>query len=170
MNPQNPIAIAIEPINIQLNPVTTLDNITDSLSFTVSTRLIDTDAATAAKYGVFWIAPFPCILVSVQEVHATAGSDGSAVTLTIEKLTGTTAKGSGLTMLGGTFNLKGTADTVQTINRLSTGLSTGITSGVLDISLNTGDRVALKKSGTLTAVNDICVTCVFKTDLANLPI
>ncbi len=146
------------------------DETVGSISFVVSTRVADTDAATAANYGVFFIAPFPCTLVSAQEAHATAGSNGSAVTLTVEKLTGTTAKGSGITMLGGTFNLKGTANTVQTIDKFNTGLSNGVTSAILDITLQKGDRMALKTSGTLTAVNDVAVTVVMKTDLANLPI
>ena len=54
----------------------------------VSHTIIGTDAATAGNYGVFWIAPVNCSVISVREVHQTAGSDGSAVTLNIEKLTG----------------------------------------------------------------------------------
>lgn len=153
-----------------LNPAQLLRTTNDLVSFTVSTRVPDTDSATAAKYGVFFVAPFPCALVSVSEVHATAGTDGGAVTLDVEKLTGTTAKGSGISMLSSTFNLKSTANTVVKKDLISGIAVISSVAGTLDRALATGERVALKTSGTLTAVNDVCVTLVFKTDLANLPI
>ena len=91
----------------------------------------------------FFVATRPCEVLAVSEVHATAGTDGSAVTLTVTKDTGTTAAGGGTTVLNGTLNLKGTAVTVQ--------------SGVLSATaavlvLAAGDRLATKVTGTTTTL------------------
>ena len=159
-------APSLEPVLVQPE---LLRNMQDTISFTVSVRIPDTDAATAAKYGVFFIAPFPCTLVQAQETHAALGTNGSPVTLTIEKLTGTTVKGSGIAMNSTTFNLKATINTVQFMD-ITSGISTAVTAGMLDRTLSRGDRVALLVTGTPTDVNEVVVTLVFKTDLANLPI
>lgn len=151
--------------NEELPPVQNFRASKDTISFTVNVRVTDTDAATAAKYGTFFIAPFPCTLVKWYERHAVAGTNGSAVTMDIKKLTNGTAKASGLTMVASTINLKATADTYQTGNP-----STVVTNGSLNKSLTTGQAVALQTDGTLTDVNDVCVTLVFKTDISNLPI
>jgi hypothetical protein len=86
-------------------------------------------------------------VMGAQESHATAGNDAGAVTLQLEKLTGTTAPGSGTALLtdnsNAGFNLKGTANTVQT------GTLTG-TVGSLQLAV--GDRLAWKVAGTPTAV------------------
>ena len=133
----------------------------DSISFTVNVRVADTGAATAANYGTFWIAPFPCVLVRAYERHATLGTDGSAVTLDIEKLADGTAKGSGVSMIASTFDLKGTINTFQERTATTT---------LANKQLSEGQAIALKTSGTLTAVNDVVVTLVIKTDLSNLPL
>lgn len=111
-----------------------------------------TQAATATNYATIFIAPFPCTLVQAFEVHATAGTDGSAVTLQVEKLTGTTAAGSGTSLLSSAFNLKGTANTVQEASIVQSS-----TNGVRNATLQAGDRLALKKSGTLTSVANVTV-------------
>jgi hypothetical protein len=157
--------VDIKPIEEQLNTPTLLRTINDTISFAVSVRVPDTDAANSAKYGTFFIAPFPCVLVRAYERHGTAGTDAGAVTLDVEKLTNGTAKGSGVSMLASTFNLKSTANTYVLKDP-----STGVTSGTLNRALSLGQAVALKTSGTLTAVNDVIVTLVFKTDLSNLPV
>lgn len=107
-----------------------------------------TDAATATSYGVFFIVPAPCVIISFQEVHQTAGTDGSAVGLNLEKLTGTEALGSGDEVLSANLSLKATINTVQT-GVLSTTLSSR--------SFTTGDRLALKDSGTLTSIAGVTV-------------
>lgn len=109
-----------------------------------------TDAATATNYGVFFIVPFTCTLSSFKEVHQTAGSDGGAVTLTLEKLTGTTAPDSGSVMLASTLSLKATANTVQ-IGTLTTTLA--------NRNLAIGDRLCLKDAGVLTSVANVTVLC-----------
>jgi hypothetical protein len=114
----------------------------------ISHTIYGTGAATAANYGVFFIVPMTCIITSFQEVHQTAGNDAGAVTLNLEKLTGTTAADSGAEILGTALSLKATADTVQTGVFIAT---------VANRSLAKGDRLCLKDAGTLTNVANVTV-------------
>lgn len=107
-----------------------------------------TAAATATNYGVFLISPVACIVTALQEVHQTAGSDGSAVTLNIEKLTSGVAPDSGTTILAIAFDLKATANVVQTGT-----LPTASTAR----TLAAGDRLCMKDVGTLTSVANVTV-------------
>lgn len=107
-----------------------------------------TDAATATNYGVFYIVPAACYITKFQEVHQTAGSDGGAVTVTLEKLTGTTALDSGTDVLASVLSLKATANTVQTGT---------LTSTLGARTLAAGNRLALKDAGVLTAVANVTV-------------
>jgi len=70
-----------------------------------------------------------------------AGTDGSAVTATVYKAPSGTAIASGTPLHSGTFNLKGTASTNQT-------LTLSATAGVLDIAA--GDTIGVILTGTLT--------------------
>lgn len=121
----------------------------------VSHTIYGADAATAANYSVVFIAPYACLLTLLQEAHKTAGTDGSAVTLDLEKLTGTTAPGSGVTMLGATIDLKGTINTVKTAT-----LASG--ANLPNLSLAAGDRAALKLTGTPTAVANVTTLLEFQ--------
>ena len=112
-------------------------------------------AATAANYSVVFIALYACLLTSFQEAHTTAGTDAAAVTLDLEKLTGTTAPGSGVTMLGATIDLKGTINTVKTAT-----LASG--ANLPNLSLAAGDRAALKLTGTPTAVANVTTLLEFQ--------
>lgn len=112
-----------------------------------------TAAATAGNYGVFWVAPFACSIVNIQEVHQTAGSDAGSVTLDIEKLTGTQALDAGVTVTNTAVSLKGTANTVTTAS-LSSTLSSK--------QLSAGDRLAMKDTGVLTVVNNVTVIIEIK--------
>ena len=114
----------------------------------INHTIAGTAAATAANYGVFWIAPFACNLISFKEVHQTAGGDAGAVTVTLEKLTGTQALDAGVVMLSAALSLKAIADTVQT------GV---LTNTFTDRNLAIGNRLALKDSGTLTSVANVSV-------------
>lgn len=115
----------------------------------INVRLSGTEPATAANYGVFFIADRAYRIVSIREVHSTLGTDAGAVTLTIEKLTGTQALDAGVTTQTGSFNLKGTVNSVQTATLSAT---------AADILLAAGDRLALDDAGVLTAVAGLCVT------------
>ncbi len=111
-------------------------------------------AATAANYGVFFVAPFACEVVSVRENHTTAGSDAGAVTLDIEKLTGTQVSGAGVAVLGATkINLKGAAETVQ---------APALTATAANKQLAAGDKLNLLDAGVLTAVTGVVVTIELK--------
>lgn len=105
-------------------------------------------AATATNYGTFWIAPVACYVTNFWEIHQVVGSDGSAVTVTLEKLTGTTAPDSGVEMLSTALSLKATANTLQT------GV---LTETLTNRNLKAGDRLCLKDAGTLTAVSNVAV-------------
>lgn len=113
--------------------------------------LAGTSAATAGNYGVFFIAPYSCIFMGVTEVHSTAGTDGSPVTLQVEHLIGTQATGAGVNLLVSGFNLKGTANTVQT------GVLGFLTSN--SFNLFAGDRLGLALTGTPTALAQVVVVC-----------
>lgn len=114
----------------------------------ISATLPGTSAATAANYGVFFIAIRKCVVKQVYEFHTTKGTDASAVTLNIEKLTGTQAPDAGVTLLSTAFDLKGN------INARQVGALVALRSS---LTLKPGDRLCLKDAGTLTAVAGVIV-------------
>lgn len=114
-----------------------------------SYTLAGTAPATSGNYSSFFIAPFPMKINGIAEVHTTAGSDVGAVTLQVEKLTSTAAPGSGISVLSASFNLKGTANTVQN----------GVLSNTSNnLILNQGDRLGLVLTGTPTSVANMTIT------------
>lgn len=80
------------------------------------------------------------VVESVQVVFGVASVSG---TLSIEKLTGTTAPGSGIALLTGAISLAGTANTVN---------SGSLTATAADLVLAAGDRIGLVLGGTLTSL------------------
>jgi len=110
--------------------------------------IIGTAAATAANYATFYIARFPATITGFWEVHEVLGTDAGAVTLTLEKLTGTQAPDAGTLVLASTLSLKSTINTVQ---------AGTITSTIANRNLAIGDRLCLKDAGTLTAVSNVSV-------------
>lgn len=126
--------------------------INSMIEYPITVNLQGTSAATATNYGIFFIAESPMRLASVSEVHTTLGTDAGAVTLQIEKLTGTTAPDSGTALLSTAFNLKGTINTVQY----------GVLVSSIATILQRGDRLCLKDAGTLTAVAGVNVTVWLK--------
>lgn len=129
------------------------DNLSNKF-FCINYTLPGTSGATAGNYGVFFIAPYPCLVTGFQEVHQTAGTDGGSVTLQLEKLTGTQAPDSGTVLLQTALDLKGTANTVQ--NGLMV-VSSNPTIQLTTTFLAKGDRLCLKDSGTLTSVANVTV-------------
>lgn len=119
--------------------------------------VVGTAAATATNYGVFWIAPAGCTVVGFQEVHQTKGTDGSAVTLQLEKLTSTEAPGAGVDLLDTALSLKANINTVQTADMART-----YTNSKPDVGMLAGDRLCLKDAGTLTAVANVTVLATIK--------
>jgi hypothetical protein len=89
-----------------------------------------------------WIADGDYEVVGVKLAPRVAGTDASAVTVNVQKCTGTTAPGSGTDLLTAGLNLKGTINTVQSGTLISTESSKRLTAG---------DRLAINFTGTLTA-------------------
>lgn len=103
------------------------------------------DAATAVTRSAF-IADAAYQVTGVNIVFGVASSSG---TFAIEKLTGTTAPGSGTTMLTGTLSTAGTANTV------AAGTLTG-TVGTLQLAA--GNRIGIVFTGTETSLVGLQVT------------
>lgn len=126
-------------------PMVNLKDKYQVISYTVP----GTSAATAGNYSTFFTAPYNLSIRNITEVHAVLGTDGGAVTVDVEKLTGTQAPGAGVVLTRSAFNLKSTINTVVT----------GTLSDVLGaIDLVVGDRLALKLTGTPTSVANVTIT------------
>lgn len=148
---QNQFAVSQVPFHTHNGadaPLISFSNLKNKM-FILPYTLFGSSAATAGNYSTFFTAPYPMTITGITEVHTALGTNGSAVTLVVEKLTGTTAPGSGFNTMSTTFNLKGTINTIQTA-QLSTVLG--------NIQIKTGDRLALKLTGTPTSVANVTVT------------
>ena len=104
----------------------------------------------------FWIAPFPCEVIGVTEIHEVAGTDGSAVTVNLERLQGTEAPDAGDDLLTNNsnagFDLKGTANTLQT----------GTLVGTSAVQLAAGNRLGAAFAGTITSLAGTVMTVTLK--------
>jgi len=120
--------------------------------FYVTQVITGTQAQVNTNYGVFFIAKNPCEILKVSLVYAV--TNGGEFTLDVEKLTGTTAPGSGTTVLASQFDLNSTANTVY--ERKGTTL-TSVSKGR---TLKENDRLALKPTATGGYVNisEVCVS------------
>ena len=115
--------------------------------------IADTAAATAANYGVFFIAPAAGVFEEVWETHKTAGTNGGAVTVDVEVLTSGQALDAGYVVLSTPLSLKSTANTTQRGT---------LSSDISKLQFARGDRFALKDAGTLTDVAHVCVTVAIR--------
>lgn len=101
------------------------------------------DIAGNAVDTWLFVADGPMEVISAVCVPTVAGTDGGTVTAELVKASGTTAVASGTSLhASGTFNLKGTANTLQ-----SASLST--TKSTRELAAN--DRVGVNFTGTLTS-------------------
>src|ERR1041385_5511609 len=100
-----------------------------SVKFNIST-------AASISTQQFWIVPAGYRVVSITEIHATAESTASTLTGYVEKLSSGVAPGSG-TALMTTFNLKATANTLQTAT-LSQPTTSNSSDPVLQLSAGAG--------------------------------
>lgn len=124
--------------------------------FYITVDLFDTQPQTAANYGIFFIAWQPCEVISIQEMHGTKA--GAAATVTVEKLTGTTTKGSGTALITTAFDLTVANNTVQ----IRQGSDFDRTTSPIPRQLKRGDRLAIKSTGTIAAVKDLQLTLYIK--------
>jgi hypothetical protein len=112
-------------------------------------RAANGDIAT----GTMYLNLIPGQVVrSVAISWGTAGTDAGAVTADITKDTSTNAPGAGTSILAAAQSVKGTANTTV-YPTLATSTST--------LTMASGDRLAVKMTGTLTALTDLVVTVFF---------
>lgn len=94
----------------------------------------------------FFVATRKCRVKAITGRVTAAGTDVGAVTAIVRKVPSGTAIGSGTALHSGTYNLKGTADTNQSLT-LSTTSS--------DLDLAAGDALAVDFTGVLTAATGV---------------
>lgn len=125
-------------------------------TFPLVFNLYGDNAQAAGNYTHFYTARNPIDIMWVAVVYAV--TNGAACTLDIEKLTGTTAPGSGTSILSSTFNLNSTANTV--VSKEGANL---LKASIMGRTLQTGDRLgALIKTGALLNLESLQVTVHFK--------
>ena len=134
-----------------------LRTINDYITYEVSVTVPYIDAEDANFYPIFYHPNVKCFLIEARERHTTASTSG---TVTVEKLTSGTARGSGLSMLASTFNLAGVANTTQL---------RGSTTVFAGTQLNPGDAVALRARGTLTNARNVIVTILLGMNMSSIP-
>jgi hypothetical protein len=118
--------------------------------YPIKTKTISSGPFGATPPTHVFIASTSYELIGVREVHSTASSSG---TLQVEKLTGTTAPGSGSSMLSATINTAATANTV---------VSGALVTDISVLRLAAGDRVALVSGGSQTNLAGAIVILTFK--------
>lgn len=105
-----------------------------------------TEYVAASIDKTFFVATRKMRVKSIIGRVTVAGTDAGAVTAIIRKVPSGTAIGSGTALHSSTYNLKGTADTNQTLT-LSTTSS--------DLDLAAGDAIAVDFTGTLTSATGV---------------
>jgi hypothetical protein len=128
----------------------TIEFIDESRTRTV---MFNAAANAAVVDTVFHVHNRPTTVKKISMLHSVVGSDGGAVTAHIEKNDGTDAPGSGTTIQSGTFNLKGTVNTVQNAT---------LTSTAADLAFVAGDRFACDITGTATAVAGLIIAVSYE--------
>jgi hypothetical protein len=101
-------------------------------------------AAASVDMSVF-VAPYACRVSAITARVTAAGTDGSAVTCLVKKAPSGTAIASGTT-LSSSIDLKGTANTNQTIT---------LTTTLTDLDIAAGTAVGLDFTGTLTSATGV---------------
>lgn len=103
-------------------------------------RAVANGAVVTTRFHIF---NYSGKIVGITEIHNTAGNHASAVTLHVTKETSGQAPGAGTSMMSGTFNLKGTANTQQ-----SATLSTAVDStGKSVTEFVAGEMLSVKLTG-----------------------
>jgi len=110
---------------------------------------IEYNASSVDK--VAFVATRSFIVKSITGRPTVAGTDGSAVTAVIKKAASATAITSGTALHSSTFNLKGTADTIQALT-LSTTAS--------DLAIPSGTAIGIDFTGTLTSATGVVTVCL----------
>lgn len=149
----NQFAVSQTPFHTHNNadsPQLDFKNIKNRVEF-LNINLPGTTGRTTGNWGVIFTAPFACTFTGATEVHQTAEATATTMAVQIEKLTGTQASGAGLSLLVSSFNLKGTANTVQTATLNQTSANVQVNA----FNLSVGDRLGLVLSTTGAAPADL---------------
>lgn len=101
----------------------------------------------------FFIAMEPVKVLAISESHATAGTDGSAVSAVVKKATGTTAIASGTAIMSNSFDMKGTANTVQ---------NAAMATSSATVTLASGDRLGVDYTGAVTSLAGVVITLLLQ--------
>ena len=107
---------------------------------------ISTEYNASSVDKVFFVTDRAYRVKSITGRPTVAGTDASAVTAIVVKAASATAIGSGTTLMASTYNLKGTANTIQAL---------GLTTTDADLFLAAGDALAVDFTGTLTAATGV---------------
>lgn len=134
-----------------------LRQIKDFTTFEVSAVVPSTDATNSALYPVFYVATVPCFLLEAKLRHDV---NGTSPIIDVERLINGVAKGSGKSMLKTKFDASTGARTT---------ISTGASIASAGYQLDPGDAVALRATGTLTALDGVAVTLLFGINLKDIP-
>lgn len=113
-----------------------------------------TAGATSGNYGRFATVRYPIQILRIDEIHEVLGTDAGAVTLDVVVVPNGSAISAGTSLLASTFSLKSTINTLQIKEKRN--LSTAVR------MVEPNQSLALKTSGTLTAVAGVCVTVYYK--------
>lgn len=100
----------------------------------------------------FFLANRPVKVTGVSMVWDTAATNGSAVTMDVTKDTSTNAPGAGTTILAAAQSVKGT---------INTPVNPALAASAATLTLAAGDRLAVKTSGTLTALAGLVIVVSF---------
>lgn len=110
--------------------------------------------ASSVADVTFFTAPVKCEVVSVREIHTTAGDHASAVSGTIRRCQGTEAADAGDDLLGTTkIDFKGTALTEQ---------APALTSTTANLTLEAGNRLSLDVTGNTQNLVGVILTVLLR--------
>jgi hypothetical protein len=107
---------------------------------------VSCEYVAASVDKVFFVATRAYIVQAITCRPTVAGTDGGAVTAVIKKAASATAITAGTALHSSTYNLKGTADTIQALT-LSTTAS--------DLSIPVGTAIGVDFTGTLTSATGV---------------
>lgn len=133
--------------------VATADKLTVGGVIVPQEMVITVPISATTVDGTIFIADDAWVITSIEEVHSVLGTDGSAVTAQVMKCTGTQAPSAGTAMTTGTFDLKGTVETIQT---------GALSATPAHYTLADGNRIGLDVTGTLTSLAGGVITIHMK--------
>ena len=107
---------------------------------------VNIEYVAASVDKVCYVAPRKMIVKKIVGRPTVAGTDAGAVTAVIKKAASGTAITSGTALHSSSYNLKGTADTIQSLT-LSTTAS--------DLQIAAGTAIGIDFTGTLTAATGV---------------